>query len=201
MAQKGMTKPHPTLDLDALETTVTDMQSGKYKRKTVRYAESDQSTVLTHDQIVRKFIVLIMKGGNKDTARRIMDKTMEEIKRRQVREFHRATESQKLQIITDPRKIFNQAVNNLKPVLLVTSVKRGGIAYQVPVPCPEKRQLFEAMKIIKAALAEKTNSRIPFHEKLATIIMDAAEFKGKAMDRKIEILKNCERNRAYAHFK
>lgn len=49
-----------------------------------------------------------------------------------MRKYHLAKdEEKKEEILTDPMEIFHKALQNCKPVLDVTNVKRGGVIYKV----------------------------------------------------------------------
>jgi len=76
-------------------------------------------------------------------------------------------------IVIDPYKIFHIAVENCKPFLQTTPVKRGGATYQVPVPVSDKRRIFLAMNwLIDAGKTKEDNVR--FYKKLALEFIDAA---------------------------
>ena len=74
---------------------------------------------------------MLMKDGNKTTARRIMENTYEKIKRTQLEKYHKADDEVKQTIELSPRKILHSAVENCTPVLYLEGIKRGGIKYQV----------------------------------------------------------------------
>jgi len=100
----------------------------------------------------------------------------------------------------NPRKIFYDAVENCKPLLQLTPIKRGGVTYQVPVPITEKRSQFLSMKWIIDAAREKERT-VHFPEKLAWELIDAANNQGKVIKRKQDLHRQCEANRAYAHYR
>lgn len=73
-----------------------------------------------------------MKDGNKLLARNLIDKTFESIKKVQLTKYNRCeTEEDKASIELNPKVIFHNAVENCKPIMALTPIKRGGVKYQV----------------------------------------------------------------------
>lgn len=142
-----------------------------------------------------------MRGGDKITAKLLIDKTFEVIKRSQIEKYHKAkTPEDKAKIETNPRVLFNRAIENCKPVLGLTPIKRGGATYQVPIPITEKRSRFLSMKWLIEAANEKEKT-VHFPEKLAWELIDAANNTGRVVRKKQDLHKQCEANRAYAHYR
>ena len=57
---------------------------------------------------------------------------MENIKLIQLEKYHKAqNDFERDRIEIDPKKIFHQAIENCKPLLVLQRVKRGGVTYQV----------------------------------------------------------------------
>lgn len=142
-----------------------------------------------------------MDGGNKQLARELMEKAFENIKRMQLEKYHKCkTLEDKQKIELNPRTIFHQAVTNCKPLLDLTPIKRGGVRYQVPVPIQEKKRLFLSMKWLIAAAQEK-GDKVRFHYQLACELLDAANHTGRVIKKKQDLHRQCEANRAYAHYR
>ncbi|KAJ8929809.1 hypothetical protein NQ314_017406 [Rhamnusium bicolor] len=75
------------------------------------------------------------------------------------------------------------AVENCKPVMHLTPIKRGGVRYQVPVPITDKKAQFLSMKWLIAAGKEKDrNAR--FNLQLAKELIDAANNTGRVVKKK-----------------
>ena len=74
--------------------------------------------------VLAKFINFVMHGGRKDTAEKIIYSTLNKIKEKTK---------------NDPIKIFNEAIENIRPNLEVRSRRVGGATYQVPVEVRTKR--------------------------------------------------------------
>lgn len=56
--------------------------------------------------------------------------TLENIKRKQVEKYHKASEGKKEEIECNPYTIFHQALENCKPVVGLASIQKGGKFYQ-----------------------------------------------------------------------
>lgn len=73
-----------------------------------------------------------MRQGKKELARGLVEKAFEKVKRIQLEKYHKASsEEEKDKITLSPRDIFHKAVENCKPILQLTPIKRGGVRYQV----------------------------------------------------------------------
>ena len=80
--------------------------------------------------VVTKLINQIMLDGNKATAQKIV---------------YDAFEIMKAKLNQEPIEIFNQAMNNVMPVLEVKARRVGGANYQVPIEIrPERRQTWRS---------------------------------------------------------
>lgn len=73
-----------------------------------------------------------MKDGRKLLTRSLIDRTLENIKRLQLEKYHKCqNEEEKQNIQLNPKVIVHKAVQNCKPLLELTPIKRGGVTYQV----------------------------------------------------------------------
>ena len=99
----------------------------------------------------------------------------------------------------DALDAFNEALNNVMPVLEVKARRVGGATYQVPMEVrPERRQSLGIRWLVE--YARKRNERT-MAEKLANEIMDAINNVGGAIKKKEETHKMAEANRAFAHYR
>uniref|UniRef100_A0A3B5KFN6 Mitochondrial ribosomal protein S7 n=1 Tax=Takifugu rubripes TaxID=31033 RepID=A0A3B5KFN6_TAKRU len=80
------------------------------------------------DPVLSKFTNMMMKSGNKVLSQEIVTQTLENIKRKQVEKYHKASEEKKEEIECNPYTIFHQALDNCKPVVGLASIQRGGNA-------------------------------------------------------------------------
>lgn len=153
------------------------------------------------DDRVSKFTNYIMTGGRKRLARDLLEKCFENIKRMQLEKYNKAaTDEERSKIETNPVNILHLALENVRPILNVTPIKRGGVRYQVPVPITEKHSYFRACKWIVEASREKER-KVHLPEKMAYELLDAAQNQGRVVKRKQDLHRLCEANRAYAHYR
>ena len=95
-----------------------------------------------------------------------------------------------------------RAIKNIKPNVEVRKVRKGGRIYQVPSLIPKKRQEALAIRwIIDAAKTRKKNSKISFAECLAIEFIEASKNQGKPRQKRDELHKLAELNRAYIRFR
>ena len=109
------------------------------------------------------------------------------------------------QFFKDTLVTFNflfKAIKNVKPSVEVRKVRKGGRIYQVPALIPKKRQEALAIRwIIDAAKIRKKNSKTSFAECLAIEFIEASKKQGKPRQKRDELHKLAELNRAYIRFR
>ena len=95
--------------------------------------------------------------------------------------------------------VFEEALNNIMPVLEVKARRVGGATYQVPMEVrPERRQTLALRWLVNFSRnrGEKTMA-----ERLANEIMDAANNTGASVKRKEDMHKMAEANKAFSHYR
>lgn len=138
-------------------------------------------------RLVTKLINRSMKDGKKSVART---------------QVYEAFGIVKEKIGSDPLKVFNEALENIKPSMEVRARRIGGAAYQVPAPVRGPRRESLAIRWLIAAANSKSNS--DFHTygaKLASEIMEAAKGEGAAVKKRTDMERVAEANKAFAHFR
>lgn len=167
----------------------------------IRAALVDQTCSQLHDEKVNLMVNYIMRDGNKMLARTLMENAFKNIKKIQLTKYNKCeTEEDKAAIELNPKKIFHEAVENCKPIMCLTPVKRGGVKYQVPIPISAKRAQFLSMNwLINAAKEKDANTR--FSYQMALELIDAANNTGRVVRKKQDLHRQCEANRAYAHYR
>ena len=96
-------------------------------------------------------------------------------------------------------EVFEEAMNNVMPVLEVKARRIGGATYQVPIEVrPDRRQ---ALGLRWLTSFSRNRSEKTMEEKLANEIMDAANNTGAAVKRKEEMHRMAEANKAFAHYR
>ncbi|NLX83644.1 MAG: 30S ribosomal protein S7 [Clostridiales bacterium] len=99
----------------------------------------------------------------------------------------------------EPGDVFQDALNNILPMLEVKARRVGGATYQVPMEIrPERRQTLALRWLVEFSRkrGEKTMA-----ERLAAEVMDAANNTGNAVRRKEEMHRMAEANKAFAHYR
>lgn len=134
--------------------------------------------------ILAKFINFIMYDGNKTAAEKIIYTAFKQIKDKTK---------------ADPIKIFNDAINNIRPNLEVRSRRVGGATYQVPVEVKTKRAQTLALRWLLQATRKRKNKTMS--DRLFNELMDASQKKGSAMKKREDTHRMAESNKAFAHFR
>ena len=96
-------------------------------------------------------------------------------------------------------KIFNDAINNIRPNLEVRSRRVGGATYQVPVEVKTKRSQTLALRWLLEATRKRKNKTMS--DKLLNELMDASQNKGAAIKKREDTHKMAESNKAFAHYR
>ena len=137
-----------------------------------------------NSKVVTKLVNNIMLDGKKSVAQKIVYGAFDIIKEKEQR---------------DPLEVFEEALNNIMPVLEVKARRVGGATYQVPLEIrPERRQTLGLRWLVKYA---RTRHEKTMAQKLANEIMDAVAGNGGAFKKKEDMHKMAEANRAFAHYK
>ena len=98
----------------------------------------------------------------------------------------------------DPLEVFEQAMENVMPVLEVKARRVGGATYQVPMEVrPERRQTLGLRWI--TTYSRGRNERT-MKERLAAEILDAVNSTGSAFKKREDTHKMAEANKAFAHY-
>ncbi|MFC5559524.1 30S ribosomal protein S7 [Ureibacillus thermophilus] len=137
-----------------------------------------------NSKLVTRLINKIMIDGKKGTAQRILYGAFDIVRERTGRE---------------PLEVFEEALNNVMPVLEVRARRVGGSNYQVPVEVrPDRRITLGLRYLVNYARlrGEKT-----MEERLANEILDAANNTGAAVKKREDMHKMAEANKAFAHYR
>ncbi|HHZ05276.1 MAG TPA: 30S ribosomal protein S7 [Clostridiales bacterium] len=99
----------------------------------------------------------------------------------------------------DPLEVFDQAMENLMPVLEVKARRVGGATYQVPMEVrPERRQTLGLRWLSRYS---RLRSEKTMKERLAGEILDAINGTGGAAKKREDTHKMAEANKAFAHYR
>ena len=109
------------------------------------------------NRLVSKFINCLMHEGKKSVAQKVFYDAMERIAKKVKGD--------------EPLKVFETAVNNVKPMIEVRSKRVGGASYQVPMQVSAKRQQSLSFRWILQSARGKTGN--PMCDRLAEELIDA----------------------------
>jgi small subunit ribosomal protein S7 len=98
-----------------------------------------------------------------------------------------------------PLEVFDEAIQNVSPVIEVKPRRVGGSTYQVPVEVSTNRRLALAIRWILGAVHNRPGRSMA--EKLASELLDAAQGNGAAIKKKEDTHRMAEANRAFSHYR
>lgn len=139
---------------------------------------------LYKSKVVTKLINQVMYDGKKGIAQRIVYDAFDIISEKTGREAI---------------EVFNQAMENVMPLLETKARRVGGSNYQVPIEVrPDRRQTLGLRWLV--TFTRKRSERT-MCERLAAEIMDAANNTGASVKKKEDVHKMAEANKAFAHYR
>jgi len=139
---------------------------------------------LYNSKLVTRLINFIMLDGKKGVAQKIVYDAFDIINQKTGKE---------------PLEAFQEAMENVMPLLEVKARRVGGSTYQVPMEVrPERRQTLGLRWIVGYA---RGRSERTMKERLAGEIMDACNQTGAAYKKKEDTHKMAEANKAFAHYR
>ncbi|WP_373844725.1 30S ribosomal protein S7 [Clostridium sp.] len=137
-----------------------------------------------NSKVVTKLINNIMEDGKKGVAQKICYGAFDIIKQKTSKE---------------PMEVFEEAMNNIMPLLEVKARRIGGATYQVPIEVrPERRQTLGIRWLL---VASRKRGEKYMRERLAAELMDAANNTGTAVKKREDTHKMAEANKAFAHYR
>ncbi len=119
---------------------------------------------------VTKFINVIMLDGKKAVAERIVYGAFAQIEEKTGK---------------SALEVFNNAINNVRPLVEVKSRRVGGANYQVPVEVRPVRRLALAMRWLRESAKSRSEKSMP--QRLAGELLDASENRGGAVKKRDEV--------------
>ncbi|MCI7275031.1 MAG: 30S ribosomal protein S7 [Lachnospiraceae bacterium] len=137
-----------------------------------------------NNKVVTKLINNIMLDGKKGVAQKIVYGAFAQVEEKTGK---------------PALDVFEEAMNNVMPVLEVKAKRVGGATYQVPIEVkPERRQ---ALGLRWLTMFSRKRGEKTMEERLANELMDAANNTGSAVKRKEDMHKMAEANKAFAHYR
>ncbi len=137
-----------------------------------------------NSKLVTRLINKMMVDGKKGTSQKILYTAFELVQERSGK---------------DPLEVFEEALNNIMPVLEVRARRVGGANYQVPVEVrPDRRTTLGLRFLVNYS---RTRGEKTMEERLANEILDASNNTGASVKRREELHKMAEANKAFAHYR
>ena len=137
-----------------------------------------------NSKLVSRLINNIMQDGKKGTAQTILYNAFDIIAEKTGRE---------------PMEVFEEAIENIMPVLEVKARRIGGANYRVPVEVRPERRITLGLRWLvqySRSRGEKT-----MEQRLANEIIDAANNTGASVKKREDTHKMAEANKAFAHYR
>ena len=137
-----------------------------------------------NSKLVTKLINQIMLDGKKGTAQKILYGAFDMVSEKTGK---------------DALAAFEEAMENIMPVLEVKARRVGGATYQVPMEIrPERRQALGLRWLVRYS---RERNEKTMKERLANEIIDAINGMGGAFKKKEDTHKMAEANKAFAHYR
>ena len=137
-----------------------------------------------NSKLVTKLVNNVMESGKKSIAQKIVYDAFDIVKEKTGKE---------------PLVAFEEAMNNIMPVLEVKARRVGGATYQVPIEIRADRR--QALGLRMLVRYSRLRNEKTMKEKLANEIMDAINGMGGAFKKKEDTHKMAEANKAFAHYR
>lgn len=137
-----------------------------------------------HNELLAKFINILMVDGKKSTAEKIVYGALDIL----------AEKSEK-----DQLELFEEALDNIRPSVEVKSRRVGGSTYQVPVEVRPVRRNALAMRWLVEAARKRGEKSMA--QRLANEMLDASDSKGSAVKKREDVHRMADANKAFAHYR
>lgn len=135
-------------------------------------------------KLVSKLINNVMLDGKKGVAQKIVYDAFDIVKEKSGK---------------DPLEVYQEAMENIMPLLEVKARRVGGSNYQVPMEVRPERRTTLGLRWL--TLYARQRSEKTMKERLANEILDAVNNQGGAVKKKEDTHKMAEANKAFAHFR
>lgn len=140
-----------------------------------------------NDQLVTRFVNMLMWDGKKSIAFKIFYDAMDIVEEKKQEEEKTALE------------VWKEALSNVMPHVEVRSRRVGGATFQIPTPIRPDRKISTAMKWL-INFSRKRNEK-SMAAKLAAEILAAAKEEGAAVKKRVDTHRMAEANKAFSHFR
>ncbi len=137
-----------------------------------------------NNTVVTKLVNNIMLDGKKGVAQKIVYGAFEQVEAKSGK---------------PALEVFEQAMNNIMPVLEVKAKRVGGATYQVPIEVKQDRR--QALALRWMTMFSRKRGEKTMEDRLAGEILDASNNTGASVKRKEDMHKMAEANKAFAHYR
>ena len=138
-----------------------------------------------HNELLAKFINILMVDGKKSTAEKIVYGALDILTEKNSEKTH--------------LELFEIALENIRPQVEVKSRRVGGSTYQVPVEVRPVRRNALAMRWLVEAARKRGEKSMA--QRLANEMLDASDSKGSAVKKREDVHRMAEANKAFAHYR
>jgi small subunit ribosomal protein S7 len=131
-----------------------------------------------------KFMNHVMVSGKKSVAETIVYGALDIVRER---------------LNKDPLQVFDEALENIAPMVEVKARRVGGATYQVPVEVRPSRRVALSMRwLVEYSRGRGEKS---MRQRLAGEIIDASQGKGNAVKKREDVHRMAEANKAFSHYR
>lgn len=148
------------------------------------------------DELIARFINVVMLSGKKSLAERIVYGALEEVFKKQKSTETESSESGEGGATV---AIFGRVLDQVCPTVEVRSRRVGGATYQIPVEVAPHRRLALGMRwMIQSA---RKRSEKGMMRRLAAEMGDALAGRGEAVKKREDVHRMAKANQAFAHYR
>ena len=140
-----------------------------------------------NDQLVTRFVNMMMWDGKKSVAYKIFYDAIDIISQKNPNDEK------------TPLEVWKDALTNVMPHVEVRSRRVGGATFQIPMQIRPDRKISTAMKWL-INFARKRNEK-SMSQKLAGEVLAAFNEEGAAVKKRVDTHKMAEANKAFSHFR
>ena len=140
-----------------------------------------------NDQLVTRFVNMLMWDGKKSKAFNIFYDAIEIVEERNQDEDK------------TPLELWKDALSNVMPHVEVRSRRVGGATFQIPMQIRPDRKVSLAMKWLITAARKRNDKSMAL--RLAQEVLAAAKEEGAAVKKRVDTHKMAEANKAFSHFR
>ena len=131
-----------------------------------------------------KFMNHVMVSGKKSVAETIVYGALDIVRER---------------LNKDPLQVFDEALENIAPMVEVKARRVGGATYQVPVEVRPSRRVALSLRWLVEYARDRGEKSM--RQRLAGEIIDASQGKGNAVKKREDVHRMAEANKAFSHYR